>query len=130
MKDRKAQDIMTAPLVTVRKDMLLTEVIRLLVRWHISGAPVVEEGDRLVGIITEHDLINFALSGEAAETRVEEAMTRDVVSFPPDADIETLVQSCAARRIRRVPIVQDGRLIGIVSRHDILREMDKWYSKY
>ena len=84
----------------------------------------------LLGIITEHDIMNFALSGEAADTTVAEAMTRQVIVFPPDADVATLVNALGTRHIRRVPIVDQGRLVGIVSRRDILREMLAMYSRY
>ena len=130
METKKAAEIMTTTVITARKDMLLTDVIKLLLRWHISGLPVVDETNHVIGIISEHDLMNFAFSGEAGDTRVEEAMTRDVVAFGPDTDVETLVQCCAQKRIRRVPIVKDGVLVGIVSRRDILREMDRLYSQY
>ena len=130
METKKAAEIMTTTVITARKDMLLTDVIKLLLRWHISGLPVVDETNHVIGIISEHDLMNFAFSGEAGDTRVEEAMTRDVVAFGPDTDVETLVLCCAQKRIRRVPIVKDGVLVGIVSRRDILREMDRLYSQY
>jgi len=131
MKTTKALDIMTAPVVTARPDMLLDEVIRLLLRWHISGLPVVDDGGRLVGVISEHDVMNFAFSGDAADTRVEEAMSREVVTFGPDADIETLVNACATKRIRRIPITTgDRKVVGIVSRRDILREMNRLYNRY
>lgn len=130
MKAHKASDIMTTTVITATKDMRLTDVIKLLLRWHISGLPVVDEGGNLIGIISEHDIMNFAFSGEAGDTRVEQAMSRDVISFPPDAPVETLLRCCSQRRIRRVPIVKDKKVVGIVSRRDILREMDRLYSQY
>lgn len=131
MKTKKASDIMTTPVITARPDMRLDEVITLLLRWHISGLPVVDEQDRLVGIISEHDVMNFAFSGDAADTTVGEAMTRGVTAFGPDTDLETLVNCCATKRIRRVPITAaDGRVVGIVSRRDILREMSRLYGRY
>jgi CBS domain-containing protein len=75
MKERKAADIMTTPVVTVTKDTVLTDAIRLLLRWHISGMPVVDERGKLIGILSEHDIMNFAFSGDAADTKVEEAMS-------------------------------------------------------
>ena len=110
--------------------MRLTEAIQLLLRWHVSGLPVVDERGLLVGIITEHDIMNFAFSGDAADTTVGEVMTRDTVTFPPDTGLETLVNCFATRRIRRVPITEGGRVIGIVSRREILREMSRIYSSY
>ena len=121
---------MTRHVVTARRDTLLTDAMDLLLRHHISGLPVVDDDSNLVGIITEHDIMNFAMSGDADDTKVEAAMTRDVKFFPPDTDMPTLINCCATCRIRRVPIVDGIQLVGIVSRRDILREMLAMYRRY
>ena len=69
MKPRTAREVMTAPVVTITKDRRMTEAMSLLLRWHVSGLPVVDEEGRLLGIISEHDLINFALDGHAGGHR-------------------------------------------------------------
>lgn len=130
MKIRHASDIMTTPVITAHKDMRLTDAISLLLRWHISGIPVVDDEGKVIGLVSEHDVLNFAFDGHAAETTVEEAMSKGVVWFPPDASIEALVNCYVSKRIRRVPIIQDGKLVGIVSRRDILREMKRVYDHY
>ena len=130
MTGKHAVDIMTRPVVTVGPDELLLDAARLILRHHVSGLPVVEADGTLVGLISEHDVMNFALSGEAADTQVREAMTADVAWVPPEADIPTLIEVLTSRRIRRVPIVDGGRVVGIVSRRDILREMVYMYSRY
>lgn len=127
---RHASDIMTTPVITARPDMKLTDVIDLLLRWHISGLPVVDEAGKLVGIVSEHDVMNFAFDGHAGEVTVAEAMSKEVLSFAPDTDIESLVNCCVSHRVRRVPIVKDGKVAGIVSRRDILREMQRIYSRH
>ena len=130
MKPKKAKDIMTSVVVTVRPEAMLTEAIKLLLRHSVSGLPVVDADENLVGIITEHDIMNFAFSGHAAETTVAETMTRDVITYSPDTDMETLVHCYATKRIIRVPILEGKKLVGIISRRDILREMDHIYSTY
>jgi CBS domain-containing protein len=130
MKSRKARDIMTTTVITVGPDLLLSDVIKLLLRWHISGAPVVDEAGRLVGIISEYDIMKFAFAGNVRERRVSEAMTRDITAFGPDTPVPELVECCATQRIRRAPIVEDGRVIGIVSRRDILREMNRLLDRF
>jgi len=127
MKTTKAADIMTSNVVTVKKDIVLTEVIALLLRWHISALPVVDDDDRMVGIVSEIDLVNMTFDGNAADTKVEEVMVTDIVSFSPDTELADLVQSFSKRHLRRVPIVDKGKVIGIVSRRDILREMLRRY---
>lgn len=126
---RTARDIMTDTVIVTRGDAIVTDVIKLLLRWHISGLPVVDDEGNLVGIITEHDLMNFAISGDAADTRVSEVMTTKVEKYSPDTLVVEVINSFASHRIRRVPVVENGKVVGIISRRDILREMDRIYSR-
>ena len=129
MKKRKARDIMTGTVITAKPDMLLTDVIRLLLRWHISGLPIVDDDGKLLGIVTEHDIVNFSLSGHAAHTTASEVMTTPVETYDPDTPVEEIVNHFAARRIRRVPVMEGEKVVGIISRRDILREMSQLYSQ-
>jgi len=128
MKTTKAADIMTTNVITAKKNMVLTDVIALLLRWHISAMPVVDEDDRMIGIVSEIDLVNLTFDGNAADTTVEEVMVTDIVSFGPDAQLADLVQSFSKNHLRRVPIIDKGKVVGIVSRRDILREMLRRYN--
>lgn len=127
MKTTKAADIMTKNVVTVKKDAVLTDVIALLLRWHISAMPVVDEMDKMVGIVSEIDLVNLTFDGNAGDTTVEEVMATDIVSFSPDTQLADLVQSFSKKHLRRVPIIDEGKVVGIISRRDILREMLRRY---
>ena len=109
--------------------MRLTEVMELLLRHGISGLPVVDDEGNLLGIISEIDLVNSAFSGNAADTSVEEVMSTNAVSFASDAELADLVQTFSSKRLRRVPIVEKGKVVGIVSRRDILREMMRRYDQ-
>lgn len=120
---------MTPTVITAKQGVLITDVIKLLLRWHISGLPIVDDDDNLVGIVTEHDVVNFALSGHAADTTAEEVMTKKVETYTPDALVVEIVNYFAAHRIRRVPVVEGGKVVGIISRRDIVREMDRIYSR-
>jgi len=126
---RTAKDIMTSTVITAKEDMLVTDVMKLLLRWHISGVPVVDNEGMLMGIVTEHDVMNFALSGDAASTIASEVMTKQVETYTPDSLVVEIINHFAASRIRRVPVVEDGKVVGIISRRDIVREMDRIYSR-
>lgn len=127
MKTVKARDVMTTHVVTVRPETRLTQVMELLLRHHISGLPVVDEQGFLVGIVSEIDLVNSAFSGNADETEVREVMTTEVTCFSPDAELADLVDAFSSKRLRRVPIVEKGKVVGIVSRRDVLREILRRY---
>jgi len=126
---RTARDIMTSTVITANEDMLVTDVIKLLLRWHISGLPIVDKDGELVGIVTEHDVVNFAVSGHAADTTASEVMTTNVVTFSPETLVVEIINHFAAHRIRRVPVVEGKKVVGIISRRDIVRYMDQMYSR-
>ena len=127
MKTTKASDIMTTNVITAKKDMVLTDVMALLLRWHISALPIVDDEDKMVGIVSEIDLVNLTFDGNAADTIAEEVMVTDIVSFSPNTELAGLVQSFSKRHLRRVPIIDKGKVVGIVSRRDILREILRRY---
>ena len=120
---------MTTNVVTARPDMLVIDVIRTLLRLHISGLPVVDDDGNLLGIITEHDIVNFIISGNAADTKASEVMTKTVETYAPDTPFEEIVNHFAAHRIRRVPVVEGGKVVGIISRRDIIVEMNRIYDR-
>lgn len=127
MQIKKANDIMTTDVIVAKRQMLLTEVLEILLSKRISGLPVVDEEGMLEGIISEIDLVNSMLSGNAEETTVGEVMSTHVTSFPPDATCVEMADCFTTNRVRRVPIVKHGKVVGIVSRRDILREMLEHY---
>lgn len=126
---RTIRDLMSETVVVTTEDMIITDVIKLLLCWHISGLPVVDDEGKLLGIITEHDIMNLAFSGYAADTRVREVMITDVVTHSPDTLVEDAINSFATSQIRRVPVVENQKVVGMISRRDIIREMNRTYSQ-
>jgi CBS domain-containing protein len=123
MRKRTAADFMSTVIVSASENMLITQIIELMLEHKVSSLPVVDSEMTLHGIITEYDVMNLAFSGEAARTKVGEVMARNVVTFALTDDLETVANTCLQRRIHRGPVVQDGKVVGIISRRDILREI-------
>jgi CBS domain-containing protein len=123
MKIVKASEMMTGDVVTATPGMKITEVMASILDNNISGMPVVDGDGMLAGIVSEIDLVNSMLSGNAAETLAGEVMSTDVTSFPPEASCAEIAICFTKDRIRRVPIVDQGKVVGIVSRRDVMREM-------
>jgi len=130
----KVGDIMSSPVITVPPSLPVKHVAAILVEKRISGVPVVDESERLVGIVTEADLVpletepdprSHVLPLPPRERRLpstaEEAMTREVISLSESADVAEAARLMLDRRIKRIPIISEGRFIGIVSRRDILK---------
>ena len=87
----------------------------------ISGLPVVDSGRALVGIVTGFDLVRALRAGkDLAVTPVDELMSRDVITIEADAPVDDVMEVLERERILRVPVVADGRLVGVVSRSDVL----------
>ena len=117
----KARDIMTKAVITITPDKMLDEAIKTLVDNKISGMPVCDAEKRVLGMISERDILNFVFSGNIKTTTVKEAMSTHTVSFSSDADIDKISLVMSEKNIRRVPIIDNGILTGIVSRRSIIR---------
>jgi CBS-domain-containing membrane protein len=142
----KAKDVMTTQVVSVGPDSTVAEVADILLTRCISAVPVID-GQELVGIVSEGDLIRRAeigtaerhrswwlrlfddsatLAAEYVKThaeRIRDVMTRNVVTVTEDTSIAEVAAVLEKNRIKRVPVVRDGRLVGIVSRANLIRRL-------
>ncbi|HSL09286.1 MAG TPA: CBS domain-containing protein [Pseudonocardiaceae bacterium] len=126
----KARDVMSSPVITVRPDTPVRAVAALLASHGYTAAPVVDAG-RIIGIVTEANLMRGQIPPEGwlrpgtwdkpIPQTVREVMTGAPVGMQPDADLTDLVSLMLETGIRSMPILDDGQLVGIVSRRDVLR---------
>ncbi len=117
------RDVMTPRVITLMPDTPAEAAIETLVDARISGAPVVDEEGRLLGVLTEYHLLKIASFPSLQEQTVGELMTKVVWVIGPDADLTSAAELLAKHRIRRLPVVDHGRVVGIVSRRDIIRHL-------
>jgi CBS domain-containing protein len=111
----KARDVMTTKVIAVKEDQTRQQAARLLSQHRISGLPVVNDENAVVGVVTEYDVI-----GRQGEM-VGDIMTRSVISVAPDTDVEEVSHILVHDHIKRLLVLDRGRLIGIVSRADLVR---------
>lgn len=120
------KDWMAANLVTLKPDMDVMDAVSKLVEARIAGAPVVDNHGNLVGLLSEFDCMKVALDssyhGEWGG-RVSEFMTKDVITVPADMSIIDLSRRFHESRLRRFPVMDDNRLVGQISRRDVLRAL-------
>ncbi|MFZ2290616.1 MAG: CBS domain-containing protein [Halopseudomonas yangmingensis] len=124
LKSVKVRDYMITDLVTFKADTDLFKAIDVLIERRISGAPVVDDEGHLLGLLSESDCLRGILSGsyfEEAGGRVESVMTCGVETVDAAADIVKAAEHFIHRGRRRLPVLEDGRLVGQISRRDILR---------
>lgn len=113
-------------LVTLRPDQSINEVINIMIEKRISGAPVLDENRKLVGIISEKDCLRIVVDQAYHNLPmnspiVSDYMTRDVKTLSPDNTVVDAATEFLNSAIRRMPVVENGVLIGQISRIDILR---------
>jgi CBS-domain-containing membrane protein len=123
----RAQDVMTTPVITLRTDVPVHAAAALLASHGFTAAPVVDHERRVVGIATEADLVRgrivpgAGVRDERPEPTVEAVMTPTPKVMGPGDDLADVVTLMLDSGIRSVPILDDGRLVGIVTRRDVLR---------
>ncbi|UCD11095.1 MAG: CBS domain-containing protein [Nitrospinaceae bacterium] len=120
--NRKASEIMTRPVVSAKENASARDVALQFITGLYSGMPVTDDAGKIVGIVTELDLLKAVKEGkELVRTTAKDIMTPEVATAPPDATVEQLVKIMEEFHILRLPIVKDEKLVGVVSRSDILR---------
>ncbi|HMO30500.1 CBS domain-containing protein [Enterovirga sp.] len=148
----KARDIMTTPIVSIRSDATVDQAIEIMLNRCFSGLPVVDDEGRLVGIVTEGDLLRRQelgtqpkhsrwlrllispgrLAEEFARSRgrqVADVMTPEVHSVSEDSTLEDIVELMLREGIKRVPVVVNGGPVGMVTRADILRALRRSFTQ-
>lgn len=142
----QARDVMSTPVISVTEDASVADVARLLLSKGISGVPVLDAGGRLVGIVSEGDLVRRVESGtertpswwlrvfgdsedqvrEYTKThgrRVRDVMSREVTTVREETSIAEIAELLERRRIKRVPVVRGDEVVGIVSRANLLQAL-------
>jgi CBS domain-containing protein len=119
----KVRDIMTESPACCSPDQTAREAARLMAQNDCGAIPVVEETSRrVVGVVTDRDLaLRVLAEGRGPDTPVREAMTPDPACCTPEADLRELERLMAERQVRRVPIVEGGRCVGVVAQADLAR---------
>lgn len=144
----QASDVMTNQVLTVKPDATVRDVAALLSEHGISGVPVVDDNDRIIGIVSEGDLLHrseigterrpkrrrswwlASLASDAADDyvkahglKVADVMTRDVISVGETTELSEVAVLLETRGIKRVPVMTDGKLVGILSRANLVRAL-------
>lgn len=118
-----ASDIMTRKVFTIHPEASVQEAAQLLDQKRISGLPVLDDDGSIMGIVTEADIISKVNRDGMLDQEglcVRDIMSREVTTVDEETPVNEIAALLTERRIKRVPVVRDGRLVGIVSRADIV----------
>lgn len=121
----KISEFMDQVVPTLDPDTKVMKAVDFLLRHRVTGAPVVDSDGKLIGMITETDLLKLVTAGVEGEPPTEETvadfMTTDVVTVAPTADIYYVAGLFSSHDFRRLPVVEDGKIVGAITRFDLLR---------
>jgi len=117
----RAKDVMTRDVLKLSPTTTVEQAIRLLLEHSYSGAPVVTEDGTLTGIISEYQLLEVIYDPDTTKLPVEHIMTRSVLSVDESALLSDVASLFILHRIRRVPVLREGHLVGLITRRDVLR---------
>ena len=122
----KLREIMSNPVVRIHPEENVMVAARTMERWNIGAMPVCGSDGRLRGIITDRDIVTRCIaSGRKAEnTRVEEIMTASIIAVRPDLDVSAAAAIMGSKQVRRLPVMENGKLCGMVSLGDISQRED------
>src|SRR6476660_2737278 len=117
----QVKDAMTRRVISIHPKATLEEAIRLLLKHNISGAPVIDARGRLCGIITQYQLLEVLYEPTVKHSRVEQCMTREVITIEEESLLGTATNFLVLHRIWRIPVVRGGTVVGIISFFVFLR---------
>jgi CBS domain-containing protein len=118
------RDHMDTEVCVLAPETEILDAIGLLLEHRVTGAPVIDDAGHLVGMLTEKDCLRLVATGTGAERAsgmVEDFMSTGVTTIPPDMDVYYAAGLFLHQPFRRFPVVEDGRLVGAITRFDILR---------
>ena len=118
-----ARAIMTEDVVTVGPDASIQDAIELLLLQRVSGLPVTDTEGQLIGIVTEFALLAIAYDDKVRTESIADHMTTEVFTVEANDPINKVADVCIVHRVRRVPVLENGRLVGLISRRDVLKAL-------
>ncbi|MCP4642032.1 MAG: CBS domain-containing protein [bacterium] len=116
-----ARDAMTTEICSVTEDTPVLDAMRILVEHNVTGLPVVDDEKRLRGIVSEKDMLKLLYEKHLRDEPVSSFMTAEPVSFQADDTLVDICECLIKENFRRVPILEEGKLVGIISRRDIIK---------
>src|SRR3954467_12349108 len=114
------RDIMSKVVISIRPEVTLMDAVKVLTKHHISGAPVVTRQGDVVGFISEPNLMDVLFDREVRTARVADLMSREVHVVDSQDPISTAATLFSIYGVRRLPVLEDGRFVGVITRRDLL----------
>jgi len=114
------KDVMNRNVIVAKPDVTVREASKVMAKFHI-GSLIIQSAGKIIGIMTERDVLQAVATGKDPETTlVEEIMSKNVITIDPDKKIEDAVELMIEHKIKKLPVVSEGKLVGIITASDII----------
>lgn len=115
------KQVMSSPVIRIMEDEPVSVAARTLTRYNIGALPVCSADGKLTGVVTDRDIVTRCLAAErsAENTKIRDIMTAQVLSVAPDTDLSVAAHIMGTRQVRRLPVVENGRICGMLSLGDL-----------
>ena len=114
------KDVMNKNVIVAKPDVTVREASKVMAKFHI-GSLIIQSAGKIIGIMTERDVLQAVATGKDPETTlVEEIMSKNVITIEPDKKIEDAVELMIEHKIKKLPVVSEGKLVGIITASDII----------
>jgi predicted transcriptional regulator len=116
----KVKDLMTKRVITIPEDMVLEQICKILYCNSLSGVPVVDNKNKLIGFVSERDIVGVISSGSFQDKKAKDIMRKDIITVKEDMLLTQVSKIFADRPFRHLPVLKKGEIVGIISRKDVL----------
>ena len=122
--EQKIEEIMTRDVTTIAANALVEDALKIMVQKKVSGLPVLDEEERLCGVVTEYDVLEMLLRNDDDFWPIEpvaDYVSHEVLTVEPTATLTEVAELFLNESVRRAPVVEDGKVVGVISRRDLVR---------
>lgn len=119
----KIQDVINRNVITVNPEQSIEEIAKILTKNNLSGVPVIDKKGRLIGYLSERDMIRSIPDGGFATKKAKDIMTKKVISVEENASFESISQIFTEYPVRNIPVTKKGKIVGVISRKDIIQKL-------
>lgn len=119
----KVKDLMTKTVITIPDDMAIEQICKILTRNSLSGVPVIDNRSKLIGFVSERDIIATIASGDFLDKKAKDIMCKKITTVKQETPLSQISKIFTDKPFRHLPVVKKGEVIGIISRRDVLTKL-------
>jgi len=119
----RVKELMTKRVITIPEDMAIEQICKILTRNSLSGLPVINNRSKLIGFVSERDIIATVASGDFIDKKAKDIMCKKITTVKQETSLSQISKIFADKPFRHLPVVKKGEVIGIISRRDVVTKL-------